>query len=241
MQLEVKMSIFKKEKNITIPAHIAIIMDGNGRWAKKRGLPRTAGHKAGANVLEEIANYANEIGVENLTVYAFSTENWSRPIEEVNTIMKLLENYLIESCEKVVQKNVKMDFFGDLTVFSDKIISLIEEVRELSKKNTGNSLNLCINYGGQNEIVTAVNELISQGKTEITCDDIQKNLYTNKIANPDLIIRTSGELRLSNFLTWQSAYSEFYFDDVLWPDFTKEDFDKAILSYNKRKRRYGGI
>ncbi|MFI3226850.1 MAG: isoprenyl transferase [Clostridia bacterium] len=231
----------KKEENIVIPQHIAIIMDGNGRWAKKRGLPRNTGHKAGAKALENIAEYANQIGVHHLTVYAFSTENWSRPKEEVDGIMELFEQYLEETCVKILDKNIKMNFFGDLSVLSEKLLALIAKVEELSKQCTGNSLNLCINYGGRHEIVSAVNKLIEQGKSEITAEDLQKSLYTGEIPDPDLIIRPSGELRLSNFLLWQSAYSEFYFDDILWPDFSKKHLDAAILSYSKRQRRFGGI
>ncbi|MFI3116065.1 MAG: isoprenyl transferase [Clostridia bacterium] len=230
-----------KNDDIKIPKHIAIIMDGNGRWAKKRGLPRNAGHKAGAKTLEEIADYANELGVCHLTVYAFSTENWSRPKAEVDGIMALFENYLEEVCKSIIDRNIKMNFFGDLSKLNVKLLNLIEKVEVLSEKCTGNSLNLCINYGGRHEIIEAVNNLIAQGATKITEEDIEKNLYTNEIPHPDLIIRPSGELRLSNFLLWQSAYSEFYFNDILWPDFNKKHFYDAILDFNKRQRRYGGI
>lgn len=234
--------IFKKKENeLIIPSHIGIIMDGNGRWAKKRGLPRNAGHKAGAKTLEAVAEYANKIGVANLTVYAFSTENWSRPKEEVDGIMKLFEDYLKECCEKIISRNIKMNFFGDLSILNNNILKLISEVEELSEKCTGNSLNLCINYGGRNEIVNAVNILIKEGKTEITQEDISSNIYTKNIPDPELIIRPSGEFRLSNFLLWQSAYSEFYFDDVLWPDFSEKNLDQAIKSFNSRNRRFGGI
>ncbi len=230
-----------KNDDIKIPNHIAIIMDGNGRWAKKRGLPRNAGHKAGAKTLEKIADYANEIGVCHLTVYAFSTENWSRPKSEVDAIMNLFENYLEEVCKSIIDRNIKMNFFGDLTKLNPKLLDLIEKVKELSKQCTGNSLNLCINYGGRYEIVSAVNKLIAEGKNEITEQDIENALYTSEIAHPDLIIRPSGELRLSNFLLWQSAYSEFYFNDILWPDFKEKHLFDAIVDYNKRQRRFGGI
>ncbi len=224
-----------------IPKHIAIILDGNGRWAKKRFLPRNAGHKAGAKTLEQIAEYANDIGVEHLTVYAFSTENWNRPKDEVEGLMNLFENYLNEVLKSITAKNIKINFFGDTSVFSGKLLELINKTKELSAKNTGNSLNLCINYGGRSEIVSAVNALIKEGKTEISEEDISKNIYSKNIPDPDLIIRPSGEMRLSNFLLWQCAYSEFYYTDVLWPDFTKKELDLAILEYNKRSRRFGGI
>ncbi len=233
--------ILKKKTEIIIPNHIAIIMDGNGRWAKKRALPRNMGHKAGAKALENIAEYVNSLGIANLTVYAFSTENWSRPKEEVDGIMSLFEDYLKECCEKIIARNIKMNFFGDLSVLNDSLLKLIDEVEKLSEKCTGNSLNLCINYGGRMEIVNAVNNLIKAGKTEISEKDISSAIYTKNIPDPDLIIRPSGELRLSNFLLWQSAYTEFYFDDVLWPDYSNKNLDEAILSFSNRKRRFGGI
>lgn len=228
------------EQNIKLPQHIAIIMDGNGRWAKKRLLPRSAGHKVGAKTLEDIAEYANKIGINHLTVYAFSTENWSRPDDEVQGIMELLENYLNQTKKTIIKRNIKMNFLGDLTPFSDKIKSLIDEIKELSTKCTGNSLNICINYGGRQDIVNSVNTLISQNK-EITEENISKNLYTYNMPDPDLVIRPSGELRISNFLLWQIAYSEFYYSNILWPDFKESDLDKAILEYNKRNRRFGGV
>lgn len=231
----------KKIKHESLPKHIAIIMDGNGRWAKKRSLPRNAGHKAGAKTLEKISTYANEIGIEHLTVYAFSTENWNRPKEEVDGIMKLLENYLEETCNKILDNNIKMNFIGDLTPFSQNLKDLIAKVCELSKKCTGNSLNICLNYGGRNEITNAVNTLIQNGATNVTEEDISGALYTKNIPDPDLIIRPSGEYRLSNFLLWQVAYSEFYYSDILWPDYKTRDLDIAIQNFNKRNRRFGGI
>lgn len=226
---------------MNIPNHVAIILDGNGRWAKKRLLPRTAGHKAGSKNLEQIADYANEIGIKHLTVYAFSTENWKRPADEVDALMELFEAYLKKSFKEIVSKNIKINFIGDTSVFSDKLKKLIDEVRELSKKSTGSTLNICMNYGSRDEIVNAVNNLIKEGKTMINADDITRSLYTNDLPDPDLVIRPSGELRLSNFLLWQSAYSELYFTDVLWPDFTTKELDKALTSYNERNRRFGGI
>ena len=231
----------KQKEDLKIPSHIAIIMDGNGRWAKKRALPRNAGHKAGAKTLIDIAEYANKLGVEHLTVYAFSTENWKRPKEEVDGLMKLFEEYLEKTCKDILEKNIKMGFFGDLTPFSDRIKELIWQISQISDKNTGGSINLCINYGGRQEIVSAVNKALSQGKSSITEEDIQRNLYTASISDPDLVIRPSGEIRISNFLLWQIAYAEFYYTDVLWPDFKAKDLDLAIETYNKRHRRFGGI
>lgn len=226
---------------MNIPNHIAIILDGNGRWAKKRLLPRSAGHKAGSKTLENIADYANQIGVKYLTVYAFSTENWKRPQDEVDALMTLFESYLERSVRELVENNVKMKFIGDTSVFSEKILDLMDKIIELSKECTGATLNICMNYGSRNEITQAVNKLIKQGVTNITEEDIASNLYTAGIPDPDLVIRPSGELRISNFLLWQLAYSEFYFTDTLWPDFTPKCLDLAIEEYNNRNRRFGGV
>lgn len=225
-----------------LPRHIAIIMDGNGRWAKKRGLPRTAGHAAGAEVFRKIATYCKNIGIQYLTVYAFSTENWKRPPEEVEAIMGLLEKFLVEAIRDMEKNSVKVKFLGDISVLSPNLKELIAKTEEISEKYSGVQVNLCVNYGGKDELVRAVNACIREnaGK-EITEDDIAGHLYTAGIPEPELIIRPSGEYRLSNFLMWQSAYSELYFTDVLWPDFTSKDLDDAIVEFQHRDRRFGGI
>ena len=225
-----------------LPRHIAIIMDGNGRWAKKRGLPRTAGHAAGAEVFRKIATYCKDIGIQYFTVYAFSTENWKRPAEEVEAIMKLLGKFLSEALRDMEKNRVKVKFLGDLSPLSEDLRTLIAETEEISKKYDGVQVNLCVNYGGRDELVRGVNEWIREHPgEEMTEAEVSRRLYTRDIPEPDLIIRPSGEYRLSNFLMWQSAYTEFYFTDVLWPDFTTEDMDKAIVAYQSRDRRYGGI
>ena len=225
-----------------LPRHIAIIMDGNGRWAKKRGLPRTAGHAAGAEVFRKIATYCKEIGIQYLTVYAFSTENWKRPPEEVEAIMGLLEKFLVEAIRDMEKNRVKVKFLGDISVLSPNLRKLIAETEEISEKYSGVQVNLCVNYGGKDELVRAVNACIREnGGKEITEDDIAGHLYTAGIPEPELIIRPSGEYRLSNFLMWQSAYSELYFTDILWPDFTSKDLDDAIVEFQHRDRRFGGV
>lgn len=238
---------FKKAGRLDIeklPRHIAIIMDGNGRWAKKRGLPRTAGHAAGAETFRTIATYCKEIGIEYLTVYAFSTENWKRPPEEVNAIMQLLEKYLVEAIGKMEQDKVKMKFFGDITVLSSKLQHLIAETEEISKRFDGVQVNICVNYGGRDEIIRAVKAYAEDYKNydkSVSEESFSEYLYSKDIPDPDLIIRPSGEQRLSNFLMWQSAYSEFYFTKTLWPDFNKKELDIALAEYQKRDRRYGGV
>lgn len=227
-----------------LPRHVAIIMDGNGRWAKKRGLPRSAGHAAGAEKFRDIAAYCKEIGVQYLTVYAFSTENWKRPPEEVAAIMTLLEKYLIEAIEKMEKEKIKIKFFGDLTALSPKLRELAAETERISEKFEGVQVNLCVNYGARDEILRAVRayaeEYKSSGKA-VNEESFSDYLYSMGLPDPDLIIRPSGEQRLSNFLLWQAAYSELYFTDVLWPDFSRKDMDMALLAYQKRDRRYGGV
>ena len=230
-----------------LPKHIAIIMDGNGRWAAKRALPRTAGHAAGAETFRRIATYCNNIGVEYLTVYAFSTENWKRPADEVGTIMLLLEKYLHEAIEKMERDNIKLNFFGDLSLLSPELRMLASETDELSKKLGGMQVNICLNYGGRSEIVRAAGRYASDvaagrmsGDT-LTEEVFSRYMYSAGIPDPDLIIRPSGEMRLSNFLLWQSAYSELYFTEVLWPDFSEKELDRAIISYQERDRRYGAV
>lgn len=236
------MSLFRKKENgeRKLPVHIAIIMDGNGRWAKKRALPRTAGHVAGSENFKTIARYCNKIGIKYLTVYAFSTENWKRPQGEVDAIMNLLRDYLKDSVN-FKSENIKLQFIGNLAALPEDIIALMENAENESKDATGLVVNMAVNYGGRDEIVAAVKEIISSGETEITEELISEKLYTRGIPDPDLIIRPSGEYRLSNFLIWQCAYSEFWFSNVLWPDFKPKHLDEAIDAFNLRDRRMGGL
>ena len=232
----------------SLPRHIAIIMDGNGRWAKARRLPRNAGHAAGAETFRRMATYCNKIGIEYLTVYAFSTENWKRPAEEIGAIMGLLEKYLQEAIEKMERDRVKLKFFGDISVLSPKLRKLIEKTEEISKTLEGLQVNVCVNYGGRDEILRAAENYardIAEGKApggeRLTEENFSRYMYSAEIPDPDIIIRPSGEMRLSNFLLWQLAYSELYFTGVLWPDFDESELDRAIISYQSRDRRFGGI
>ena len=222
-----------------LPRHIAIIMDGNGRWAKKRGLPRTAGHKVGAEVFRDIATYCKELGVQYLTVYAFSTENWKRPKDEVDTLMSLLEQYLQEAIDTMERDHIRLKILGDVTALSPKLQQMIAETNAISTHYQGFQANICLNYGGRAEILRAA-RLCAESGEEWTEENFGKYLWSAGIPDPELIIRPSGELRTSNFLLWQSAYAEYYFTDVLWPDFDETELDKAIASYQKRERRFGG-
>lgn len=223
-----------------VPAHIGIIMDGNGRWAKARGKNRSYGHKIGSDNVERIVSYAYNKGVRTLSLYAFSSENWSRPKEEVDELMRLLDVYFKKFMKKLLKNNVRLVVMGDKSGLSESLQKTISEGEEQSKDNTAFVLNIGVNYGGRQEIVNAVKTLISENE-EITVDSISKKLYTAPFGEPDLIIRTGGELRLSNFMLYQGAYSELYFTDVLWPDFNEEEFEKAIESFSKRNRRYGNV
>ena len=229
-----------------IPRHIAIILDGNGRWAKKRSLPRNAGHLAGSETFRKIATYCKEIGVEYLTVYAFSTENWKRPEDEVKGIMGLLDKYLHEAISDMRKKQIRMKVFGDTSRLSPKLQELIAETDEISKGIEGFQANICINYGGRAEIVRAAEQYandVIMGKAEgdLTEEQFSRYMYSADIPDPDLLIRPGGEYRLSNFLLWQCAYSDFYYTDVLWPDFDERELDKAIAAFNSRDRRFGGV
>ncbi|MGN1002427.1 MAG: isoprenyl transferase [Oscillospiraceae bacterium] len=228
-----------------LPRHIAIIMDGNGRWAKKRGMPRTAGHAAGAETFRRVATYCKNIGIEYLTVYAFSTENWKRPKEEVDAIMGLLEKYLIEAIGQMERDRVKMKFFGDTSVLSPELQELIARTDEISTHFEGCQVNVCVNYGGRDELLRAVRRYAEEVKAgranDLSEEDLGGYLYSAGIPDPDLLIRPGGEYRLSNFLLWQSAYTELYFTDTLWPDFTERDIDRAIAEFQRRDRRYGGV
>ena len=229
-----------------VPNHIAIILDGNGRWAKKRGMPRSFGHVKGCENLEDICEVAKELGVKYLTVYAFSTENWKRSKEEVDGLMKLFRNYL-KKCIKISQKNnMRVKVIGDITAFDSDIQESIEKLEDFSKDFTDLHFQIALNYGSRDEITRAVNRMLEDQKagkleTPVSENTISGYLDTAGIPDPDLMIRTSGELRLSNYLLWQLAYSEFYFIDVPWPDFKKEELVKAIEKYNERDRRYGGV
>ncbi len=230
-----------------LPRHIAIIMDGNGRWAKRRGLPRTAGHKVGAEVFRKIATYCKELGVEYLTVYAFSTENWKRPEEEVGTIMGLLKKYMVEAIDSMERDQIRLKFFGDLSMIPADIQEMVQRTNNISSHIHGFQANICLNYGGRDELLRAARTFAQacvdgeKKPEELTEELFSGYLFSAGIPDPELIIRPSGEIRLSNFLLWQCAYSEFYFCDTLWPDFTEATLDAAIIDYQKRDRRFGGV
>ena len=235
---------FNKEN---MPKHIAIIMDGNRRWARAQGKPASFGHKAGAKTLEKIVRYANKIGLEYITVYAFSTENWKRSQEEVSTLMGILRWYLKDCVKKSMKNNVRCRVIGRKEELSPDIVQSIENLEEKTKNNTGLNFTIAINYGGRDEITRAVKKIAADVKAgkinpdDITEQTITDNLDTRELPDPDLLIRTSGEQRLSNYLPWQLAYTEFYFTDTYWPDFSKEELIKAFEKYNKRERRFGGV
>ena len=230
-----------------LPRHIALIMDGNGRWAQRRGLPRTAGHAAGAETFRRVATYCKDIGLEYLTVYAFSTENWKRPAAEVGAIMGLLKKYLLEAIEKMERDRVKLCFFGDLSPLPEELRTLCARTREISARFEGVQVNICLNYGGRDEILRAARAFAARCLAGEACpDDLTEELfsgclYSAGVPDPDLIIRPSGEIRVSNFLTWQGAYAEYYFTDVLWPDFNEDELNRAVAAYQHRQRRFGGL
>ncbi len=243
----------KKETTIDrskriLPQHIGIIMDGNGRWAKKRGLPRQAGHQAGASNFRKITRYCTTLGIKSLTVYAFSTENWKRPKEEIDALMDLFYDYLQDALVNFREENVRTTFIGDTSIFSEKIQALMQEAVDLSADKTGMRLNIAVNYGGRDEIVKAIKEISAEvaagtlQESDITPELVSTHLYTAGQPDPDLIIRPSGEYRTSNFLLWQSAYAEYVFmDDILWPDFSTENLEEALDEYSRRNRRFGGV
>lgn len=249
------LKFFKSPKGIeqialdmdNMPKHIAIIMDGNGRWAKKRKLPRTMGHKAGVETIRRILKEASNLGVKYMTLYAFSTENWKRPKDEVNALMKLLVQYLRKEINELHKNGVRINVLGDISMLPKECIDEIENSVEKTKNNTGITMNIALNYGGRDEIIRSI-KLIAQdvidGKIEIDSieeDTVNNYLYTKGVPDPDIIIRPSGEQRLSNFLLWQCAYSEFWYSDICWPDFTEDDLHKAIYDFQQRDRRFGGI
>lgn len=230
-----------------LPRHVGIIMDGNGRWAERRGLPRSAGHKEGAKQFKRIAKYCNRIGIQCLTVYAFSTENWKRPALEVKALMILFKQYLKEALAEFKEENIQIRFLGDTSVFSKDLQALITETREAAKQQTGMVLNIAMNYGGRAELVSAMRKMAAQVADGILAPDaidealVDQYLDTAGQPDPDFIIRPSGEFRTSNFMLWQSAYAEYLFMDILWPDFTPEDLEYALDEYARRNRRFGGV
>ncbi len=245
--------LFKRKKKTEEPAgdvketvkasglrHIAFIMDGNGRWAQRRSLPREAGHKVGADTFRKIVRYCFDCGIETVTVYAFSTENWSRPKREVDALMDLLDDNIRRAENEDEENRTKYVFLGDVSALGEEHALRCRELEELTSRYK-KTLNIALNYGGRAEIVKAANDCIRDGITHITDADISARLYTAHSPDPDLIVRTAGEYRLSNFLMWQSAYSEFYFTDVLWPDMSGEEVDRAITAFSHRKRKFGGI
>ncbi|WP_320047308.1 isoprenyl transferase [uncultured Ilyobacter sp.] len=223
-----------------MPNHIAIIMDGNGRWAKKRGLPRAMGHRAGAKALKKILTHAGELGIKYLTVYAFSTENWKRPQKEVDTLMKLFKEYLKNEKNNMMKNGVRLMVSGKKEGVKKELLEEIEKTEKLTKDNDRITLNIAFNYGGRSEIVDAVNKIIKDGITEVTEESFSKYMYSD-IPDPELLIRTSGELRISNFLLWQIAYTELYITEQAWPDFDESELEKALNTYMKRERRFGGL
>lgn len=224
-----------------LPRHIAIIMDGNGRWAKKRGLPRSAGHAAGAESFRRAARYCRSLGVEYLTVYAFSTENWKRPAEEVSGIMRLLKKYLEEAMRDMERENTRLCFFGDLSALTPELRQMCADCTEKSKSYTGGQVNICLNYGGRGEIVHAAKRWAEDGCPELDEERFSSYLWSAGVPDPDLLIRPGGETRISNYLLWQLAYAEMYFSDVLWPDFDEREIDRAIEAFQGRDRRFGGL
>ncbi len=221
-------------------SHIAFIMDGNGRWATRQGLPREAGHRAGADTFKKVVRMCSDVGINAVTVYAFSTENWKRPGREVNAIMHLLDSFIKDARDENDANNIRYVFLGDKAGLAPDLARKCQDLEALTAKNA-HLLNIALNYGGRAEIVSACNRLIQSGKTEVTEEDVSAALYTAHCADPDLIVRTAGEYRLSNFLLWQSAYSEFYFSDTLWPDYTLADLAAAVESFSGRRRRFGAV
>ncbi len=229
------------DNNMIMPKHVAVIMDGNGRWAKKRGLPRSYGHKVGTENVRKIVKYCSKKGIGYLTVYAFSTENFKRPQDEVGTLMKLLVEYFNKETEELRQNGVRLNVIGDISTFAPVVQEAINNGIEKTKDCNDLVFTIALAYGSRAEIVRAIKKIKEDKIEDITEETVSKYLYTYDMPDPDLIIRTSGEERLSNFLLYQAAYSEFYFTDCLWPDFNEEEFDKALIEYSKRSRRFGGV
>ena len=224
-----------------LPTHIAFIIDGNGRWAKMRGKERTYGHKEGVKTVKKIIENCKELGIKVCSFFVFSTENWKRPKKEVDALMELLHSFIKTDTKKYEKENIRLTTMGNLNELSSEIKEAILDAEEKTKNNTGITVNICINYGGRADIVNAVNQIIKSGVKSINEEEFSKYLYASDLPNPDLIVRTSGEYRLSNFLIWQGAYSELYFTKTYWPDFTKEDLEQAIFDYQHRERRFGKV
>ncbi|MBR6594354.1 MAG: di-trans,poly-cis-decaprenylcistransferase [Clostridia bacterium] len=222
-----------------LPRHLAIIMDGNGRWATRRGMPRTAGHKAGSENFVRTVDACDRLGIQCLTVYAFSTENWQRSDDEVQGILKIMHAYIIKYVPELMKKNIRLRILGDLSYFDEESRRALGDSEKKLENNTGLTLCIALSYGGRNEIKQALESLIREGRTEVTEEDISNRLYTAGLPDPDLVIRTGGEKRISNFLLWQSAYAEYYFSDVLWPDFDEDCLLEAASEFGRRKRRFG--
>lgn len=233
-----KKKVLNKE---ALPKHIGFIIDGNGRWAKERGLTRSMGHKAGMLALKEAIKNSFELGIKFVSIYGFSTENWNRPKDEVNFLFNLFREFIKSDFNEVEGKNARLNIMGDYTKFPDDLVKEIEKALEETKNNDGFVLNLGINYGGRDEIIRAVNNIINSGVKEITKENFNDYLYTKGLPDPDFIVRTSGEQRISNFMLWQNAYSEFYFPKTYWPDFNKKELIKSLLNYQQRNRRFGAI
>lgn len=227
--------------DIKIPTHIAFIMDGNGRWAKKRLMPRSYGHREGVKAMRDVIEICSNYGIKIVSFYAFSTENWSRPKEEVDTLFSMLKSFTEKELPKYAKRNFVVRFMGDISKLPQDVKDAINKNIELCKNNTGTIVNIGINYGGRDELCHAVNTLLERGVKMVTVDDISKALYTHDLPDPDLMVRSSGECRLSNFMLWQLAYSEFVFTDVLWPDFNKKVIDDILVEYSKRDRRFGKV
>ncbi|MBC8525585.1 MAG: isoprenyl transferase [Candidatus Cloacimonetes bacterium] len=239
--MKTKEELIRKVKKGLIPSHIAIIMDGNGRWAKLRGLSRIKGHQAGVEAVRGVVDTSGHLGIKYLTLYAFSTENWRRPEKEAKAVLTLIENTLIREINNLAKNNVIVHFIGSQKDLSKRFIKKINDSYQRTKNNTGLNLILAINYGGRNEILEAVEKMLQKQINKLTIDEFSNYLYTSKFPDPDLVIRTSGVIRLSNFLIWQTAYSELWFTDTLWPDFTPEEYMQAILDFQKRTRKFGGV
>ena len=241
------MDFFNEELGLKIPGHVAVILDGNGRWAKQRKMPRTYGHKVGSQVVEDMLNIVDDLGVKYFTVYAFSTENWRRPDKEVKALMRLLRKYLKDCIERTAKNNMRFRVIGEKSRLDDDIRAAIDELEEVSAANTGLNFTIALNYGSRDEMVRAMRHMAQDCKEgafsveEITEERFASYLDTKDLPDPDLMIRTSGEQRLSNWLLWQLAYAEFYFTDVLWPDFDKQELIRAVEYYNTRERRFGGV
>ncbi len=231
----------KIQNLLKLPVHVSIIMDGNGRWAKKRGLARYEGHKEGAKALEKILTFASDLGIQWLSVFAFSTENWKRPKEEIEVIMSLLVEYINTKLDKLLEKNIRLRFMGRLNQLSDEILQSIKKGEEATKNCNGMNFVITLNYSGRAEIIDAVNKILKDKKESISIDEFKNYLYIPEMPEPDLLIRTSGELRISNYMLWELAYTELYFTDVLWPDFNEKEFLKALYSYQFRERRFGSV